>query len=266
MRKSIVVAFCCLVAACAEPTSVTRHSADLSVKKFFGAAAPEAALPSGYATMMGTISQNFPHSSRNLRYQQVFMGSNIVDPTIVGMCLRRNDPFGTADRVKTLTVRLGPTTLDYTNLGATFDANYSAPPTEVFSGEVTVPATAAGGEVGDFDFCIPFTQEYTHTSGSNVILEVVNTSATTNVAPRDACADFQPECTTSQAFAQSSAATVATSVLRGGLIVKFVSPEPPKPVDPAEKEECFKGGWSTFHFKNQGQCVRFVETGEDSRG
>jgi hypothetical protein len=37
------------------------------------------------------------------------------------------------------------------------------------------------------------------------------------------------------------------------------------PTDPIEKNECKKGGWEDFGFKNQGQCVRFVETGKDSR-
>jgi hypothetical protein len=35
--------------------------------------------------------------------------------------------------------------------------------------------------------------------------------------------------------------------------------------DPATKNECKKGGWEAFGFVNQGQCVRFVETGKDSR-
>lgn len=34
---------------------------------------------------------------------------------------------------------------------------------------------------------------------------------------------------------------------------------------PYTKEECKNGGWEIFGFKNQGQCVRFIETGEDSR-
>ncbi|MGI9043905.1 MAG: hypothetical protein ACR2GK_07235 [Gemmatimonadaceae bacterium] len=46
---------------------------------------------------------------------------------------------------------------------------------------------------------------------------------------------------------------------------EFISPVPPRPVDPLAKDECFKGGWSNFSFRNQGQCVRFIETGEDSR-
>jgi hypothetical protein len=34
---------------------------------------------------------------------------------------------------------------------------------------------------------------------------------------------------------------------------------------PTSKGDCFKGGWTTYGFKNQGQCVRFIETGKDSR-
>ena len=41
-------------------------------------------------------------------------------------------------------------------------------------------------------------------------------------------------------------------------------------ISPAEvaltsKDQCKDGGWESFGFSNQGQCVRFVETGEDSR-
>lgn len=34
---------------------------------------------------------------------------------------------------------------------------------------------------------------------------------------------------------------------------------------PTSKRQCKNGGWEAFGFKNQGQCVRFVETGKDSR-
>ena len=36
-------------------------------------------------------------------------------------------------------------------------------------------------------------------------------------------------------------------------------------VDPQTKDDCKNGGWEAFGFRNQGQCVRFVETGKDSR-
>lgn len=35
--------------------------------------------------------------------------------------------------------------------------------------------------------------------------------------------------------------------------------------DPETKDDCKKGGWEDFGFKNQGQCIQFVNTGKDSR-
>lgn len=48
----------------------------------------------------------------------------------------------------------------------------------------------------------------------------------------------------------------------------FVSDEgggDPGPSNPASRDQCKAGGWVAFGFRNQGQCVRFVETGKDSR-
>lgn len=35
--------------------------------------------------------------------------------------------------------------------------------------------------------------------------------------------------------------------------------------DAQTKDDCKKGGWEEFGFRNQGQCIRFVNTGMDSR-
>jgi hypothetical protein len=35
--------------------------------------------------------------------------------------------------------------------------------------------------------------------------------------------------------------------------------------DAQTKDDCKNGGWRDYGFRNQGQCIRFVETGEDSR-
>jgi len=35
--------------------------------------------------------------------------------------------------------------------------------------------------------------------------------------------------------------------------------------DPTSKADCKQGGWDEYGFKNQGQCIRFVNTGKDSR-
>jgi len=50
-----------------------------------------------------------------------------------------------------------------------------------------------------------------------------------------------------------------------GVPVDEPDEEPGSPSDPVTKDDCKKGGWEAFGFKNQGQCVRFVETKKDSR-
>ena len=39
----------------------------------------------------------------------------------------------------------------------------------------------------------------------------------------------------------------------------------PTPSSPTNKAQCKNDGWAVFLFSNQGQCVRYVETGKDSR-
>ena len=39
----------------------------------------------------------------------------------------------------------------------------------------------------------------------------------------------------------------------------------PEPTDPTTKNDCKKGGWRDYGFRNQGQCIRYVNTGKDSR-
>lgn len=34
---------------------------------------------------------------------------------------------------------------------------------------------------------------------------------------------------------------------------------------PEVKDDCKDGGWENFGFRNQGQCIRYVNTGQDSR-
>jgi hypothetical protein len=37
------------------------------------------------------------------------------------------------------------------------------------------------------------------------------------------------------------------------------------PTSPATKDDCKNGGWRAFGFRNQGQCIAFVQTGRDGR-
>src|SRR5687767_7606730 len=152
MKRSKLTLLAMFFFGCTEPTvPISQNESQLRPRFDLAAAANEAVLPSAYSAMMGETNNNFPHSQRNLRYQQVFMGSDVVDSTIVGVCLRRDELFGGSSITQTVTIRLGPTSLDYTNLANSFDGNYSAPPTEVFTGDIVVPASAADGMPADFD-------------------------------------------------------------------------------------------------------------------
>ncbi len=41
--------------------------------------------------------------------------------------------------------------------------------------------------------------------------------------------------------------------------------EEPAPEEPETISDCMQGGWEDYGFRNQGQCIRYVNTGKDSR-
>jgi hypothetical protein len=218
-------------------------------------------MPAAYAAKMGEINNSWPHANANMRYQQVFLGSELGNTDrIAGLCLRHDELFPGRALTEHLTVKLGPTEMDNTNLSTTFDANYSAAPTEVFSGDIVIPATTGAGTLDSFDFCINFTTQYVHPEGSNLVVEFVNTTPTSRSHPKDACSAGSDGCNTRRVVAFSAAATTATIADNSGLIMSFLS------ADPTERVDCKDDHWMDYGFKNQGQCVRFVETGKDSRG
>lgn len=224
------------------------------------AAANGVVLPAAYASVMGETNNSWPHARANMRYQQVFLGSELgTMDRIAGLCLRHDESFGGRQLTENLTVKLGPTQLNNTNLGNVFDSNYSAPPTQVFSGQIAIPATTGAGAVDMFDFCIEFTTQYVHPAGSNFIVEVVNTTASSLTHPKDACSSLANGCTTRRVVAFSATATTATAADNTGLVMSFLS------ADPTGKVDCREDLWIDFGFRNQGQCIRFVETGKDSR-
>jgi hypothetical protein len=63
--------------------------------------------------------------------------------------------------------------------------------------------------------------------------------------------------TTDNAFAESNPYTILPALVGG---------PPPVPEGPTSKEQCKKGGYEEFGFKNQGQCVAFVERGPKNQG
>lgn len=51
----------------------------------------------------------------------------------------------------------------------------------------------------------------------------------------------------------------------GGMSGTFTVQVPQQPQDPITKDHCKNGGWAAYGFYNQGQRIRFVHTGKDSR-
>ena len=224
-----------------------------------GGASSSVVVPNAYTDMMGEQNNTFPHGFFNMRYQQVFLGPELQGlRAIGGLCLRRDEIAGGPTKTVQLTVKLGPTALNNLTLTPTFDANYSAPPTTVFSGAVHLPASTGGGTPDDFYICIDFTTTYIHPLRFNLIVEIANTTSTEGPGLHfdDACVG--PVCTTRRIFAHT--ATAAAGVVdQVGLVMKL------NRGNPSTADQCRKGGWKSFGFKNQGQCIRFVQTGKDSR-
>jgi hypothetical protein len=254
-----------LLIACNDTTSIVSSgdsgphvrasvSADVTVTSAKGHV-----LPAAYAATMGETNNIWPHSRANMRYQQVFLGSELGMEKIDGVCLRHDELFGGRQSAEHLKIKLGPTSLDNTNLGMVFDDNYSSSPTQVFDGDIVIPATTGAGALDMFDFCIDFTTSYTHPAGSNLIVEFVNSSSTAVSHPKDACAVDNAGCTTRKVVAFNAAATTATFADNSGLVMSFFT------ADPEVKADCTENRWVEYGFRNQGQCIRFVETEKDSR-
>lgn len=65
-------------------------------------------------------------------------------------------------------------------------------------------------------------------------------------------------------------ATVTYRVKAGGEQQAYILPQTIQVVtncfvDPETREDCKDGSWQLYGFRNQGQCIRFVNTGQDSR-
>lgn len=65
-------------------------------------------------------------------------------------------------------------------------------------------------------------------------------------------------------FGEEEYGWVIQSAGGGATTIYAIAAGIPAPA-PEMKNDCKKGGWQDYGFKNQGQCIRFVNTGKDSR-
>jgi hypothetical protein len=192
----------------------------------------DAVLPAALATMQGSSNNAFPHSERNMRYQQVFLGSEIGGPrTFRELCLRTDDERARPALVQQITLKLGPTNLNPTNIGTGFDANYSTPPTTVFSGNLNMPATGPGG-LNDWKACVQFATPFNY-AGGNLIVEMINSSPSTPTRwSADFCGPGQAGCNTTRLWAHNASATTAQFVFRDqGLVMRLSTGVIPVDID-----------------------------------
>jgi len=181
-------------------------------------------LPRAYRTKMGQSANTFPHA-RRMRYQQIFLGSEIgVSQVWRQLCLRRDERFGGPAQLQRIQVHLGQSTRSPATLGRGFLANYSGARRLVFSGNLNLPNRTGGGGTRSFDVCFRFQTPYVWIrNGRNLIVEMVNTSPTSRSHYEDFCVGR--DATTARAFSFNPLSTTAQSVYRNqGLVMSLGRP------------------------------------------
>ncbi|HVL99399.1 MAG TPA: carboxypeptidase-like regulatory domain-containing protein, partial [Egibacteraceae bacterium] len=93
-------------------------------------------------------------------------------------------------------------------------------------------------------------------------------SATTDASGRYTIADLPPATytvtVTADGYTQASRTVTVTAGETTTAHFALRAARPPRG-DPQTVEDCRDGGWREYGFRNQGQCIRFVRTGQDSR-
>ena len=177
-------------------------------------------LPAAYATKMGNSSNTYPHSYRGMRYQQVFARNEVgISRTFNELCLRLDEARGGPWQTQRLTIKLGYTLRDYTNLSSSFASNPSGPMRTVFSGNVTFHYWNGGNySPTRCTICIPISNwAWDASLRRNLLVEIINTSTSSPGYQADFAA--ASDVRTSRLWARSATATSGTVNRQQGLIM-----------------------------------------------
>jgi hypothetical protein len=141
-------------------------------------------------------------------------------------------------------------------------ASYNAP--TALSGTWTLTTTAA--QTGSVT--LPWSYSGDHVDGSVQAYAVVNNVVVgTVVSPQEAVGPFSFNGTFT--FNVNAGDTYGFQFggfdYNPGLSGTFTVHLPQQPQDPTTKDDCKNGGWAAYGFSDQGQCIAFVNTGQDSR-
>ena len=178
-------------------------------------------VPKAYRTKMGQSSNTFPHARAKMRYQQVFLAADFGGAdTFNELCLRRDERFGGPAQTQRITIKMGHTLRNHTNITTSFAGNYTGPVTTVVVGTLNLPGRTGGGTINSFDVCMKFTRPFVYNGTQNVLVELINTSTSSRSHFEDFCTGS--DCTTTRLYAFSATASTATSLFRNqGLVMRF---------------------------------------------
>jgi len=230
----IALVLCLSVPVCAQQGCPTTTRADDGVggggSRISSPSSTAVVLPAAYANQMGQSANTFPHARANMRYQQVFLGSEINRVLAVRqVCLRLDERSGGPAQTQQLELFLGSTKYDYKTLTLSFAGNYNGTLARrsVFKGTVNLPAHSGGGSVNSWGICFPLSAPWiwTNPSSENLIVEFINTSASS----KNHFEDFCTGSTTTRAFAGSAQATTAAATANNGLVIRLDDGVIPKP-------------------------------------
>jgi hypothetical protein len=181
-------------------------------------------LPRAYRTKMGQSANTYPHA-RRMRYQQIFLGSEIGgSQKWTQLCLRRDERYGGPAQSQRIALYLGQSSRTPATLGRSFMANYSGPRRLVFNGTINLPNRTGGGGIRSFDVCIPFRAPYYWVrNGRNLIVEMINTSTGSRSHYEDFC--YGRDATTARAYSFNPNAATAQALYRNqGLVMSLGRP------------------------------------------
>jgi hypothetical protein len=188
--------------------------------------AAQVVVPNAQTSVEGNSANTLPFgcviTSASMRYQQVYLGSEIGSGTITEIRFRQDAPavvlFG-PNTINGVTITLSSTTAAPDGLSATFAKNIGADVTTVFSGNLTLSSAASAAVPRPFDIVIPLQTPFPFNaaSGLNLVLDV---TIPTCIAIPSFDAQNTNGDSVSRALATNSGSATATEVATPGLITQ----------------------------------------------
>ncbi len=183
-------------------------------------------VPAAFRKVMGNNANFYPLGRGNMRYQQVFLSSELLNAKMTGVSFRQDDrTSGRNGRSISLEILMGYTTKTPSTLTTSFAGNYAGSPALVFRGTVKLPnLTGTNQDPRKFAVNIKFQRPflYAQTRSRNLLVEFKNHSSGNFIYSMDACSG--KGATTSRLYATPTTASTGRVTRNYGLVMRFDQP------------------------------------------